>query len=277
MLQMLEVVTERGETLDLPLEDPQEGYVIQDIEGLDPVKATIVSSSFANIDGVQYQSSRREGRTVIIKLDLKPDYISTTVRALRTRLYGYFMPKSNVLMRFTIEGEGVVEIYGRVESFVSPIFVKEPFAHITLLCEDSDFIDPTPVIFNGVTNDTGEESELVYNGSVETGFKLTLTVDRALNSFTMNHRAGDGMFATLDFIHVLQAGDTVEISTVTGDKYAHFTRVSEGTTFEGSILYAVAPHSSWINLFPGINHIRIYAEGLGIPYTIEYTNKIGGL
>lgn len=277
MLTKVEVVTETGLILELPLEDPQEGYLIQDISGLDPVKATIVSSSFAQIDGSQYQASRRENRNIVIKLGLEPDFINTTVRALRTRLYGYFMPKSHVLLRFTIEGEGVVEIRGRVETFVSPLFVKEPDATISILCFDPDFYEPEPLVFAGNTNDTGDELLLNYKGSVDTGFLFEIYVDRPIAGFTINHRAGDDEFGSLEFTTPLQAGDVVQISTVVGNKFAYLTRTTGGVTYEGSILYGVSPHANWISLLPGDNFIRVYVEGLAIPYTIEYTHKYGGL
>jgi hypothetical protein len=35
--------------------------------------------------------------------------------------------------------------------------------------------------------------------------------------------------------------------------------------------------STWINFFPGTNYIRVYADGAAIPFTIEYTTKLGGL
>ena len=73
LLKTLKVTNSRGFTLDLPLEDISGGFIVKGIEGLGPVKATLVSSSFANMDGEQYHSSRRKARNLIVKLGLDPD------------------------------------------------------------------------------------------------------------------------------------------------------------------------------------------------------------
>src|SRR5438128_1459277 len=52
----VQIFSSKGETLTLMLADISQGYTIRSIDGLDPVKANVVSSSFANQDGEQYQS-----------------------------------------------------------------------------------------------------------------------------------------------------------------------------------------------------------------------------
>ncbi len=56
MLIKVEARTSSGALLILPLDDVSSGYVVEEIEGLDPVKATLVSSSFAQADGEQYHT-----------------------------------------------------------------------------------------------------------------------------------------------------------------------------------------------------------------------------
>lgn len=276
MLEKVEVLTEQGVLLTLPLQDISQGYSVQGIDGLDPVKATIVSSTFGQMDGEQYQSARREKRNIIITLGYEPDYVSGTVQDLRKKLYAFFMPKSRVLLRFFQTGEPVVQIYGRVESFDSAKFVKEPTAVISLICFDPDFYTPTPVILSGNTTASTVETTHIYPGSVESGIIFRLFVDREdLTEFTINHRPPDDSLRSLDFATAtpLQIGDVLSISTIPGNKYATLTRGGVDTSF----LFGVSPQSNWINLFPGSNKIRIYAEGVGIPYQIEYTIKYGGL
>ena len=97
MLTAVEAFTPQGENLFLPLQDSSGGYVVQDIDGLDPVNAQIVSSKFARLEGEQYQSSYREKRNILISLGLEPDYgAALSVSQLRSRLYDFFMPKSPV-------------------------------------------------------------------------------------------------------------------------------------------------------------------------------------
>lgn len=274
MLTQVEVSTTQGQTLVLPLEYTDNGYLIREVEGLDPVKAVLVSSSFANQDGEQYQSSRREARNIIIKLGMIMG-AAGSVRDLRARLYSIFMPKSIVRLRFISDevDEPAVDIYGRVESCFAPLFVKEPIATISLMCHQPDFYDPVVVSIPGNTVSNVTEFQVDYSGSIETGFKFSMTLNRNLNEFTIFHRSSDNSLSTLEFSEPLLSGDTITISTVFGEKGAILTREDSNR----SVLYGVTPVSNWINLFPGTNYIRVYAEGAAIPFVIEYNNKVGGL
>lgn len=273
MLTSVEVRTSQGSSLMLNLEDDNSGVTVEKIEGLDPVKATLVSSSFANLDGQQFHSARREARNITMRLGLEPVFISDTVQDLRRRLYGFFMPKSTIFMQFTT-GEGETrEIYGVVESFETPLFTKDPGVDVSIMCFDPDFIDSTLATFSGSTTSANVEVPIDYEGTVETGIVLKLHVDRTLGQFTVYHRPPDGTLRSLDFVASLSAGDEVEISTVVGNKYAHLTRAG----VQSSLLYAVLPQSNWIELQPGDNLFHVYATGVSIPYDVQYYPRYGGL
>lgn len=273
MLNLVEVRSSQGNLLVLSLTDASNGFIVADIEGLDPVKATIVSSSFARVDGTQYQASRREERNIKLKVELEPDYVVDTVRDLRHRLYAYFMPKSVVGLKFYDTNGLIVDISGRVETCQSALFTKEPTMDISIICFDPDFYDPTPVQISGMTTATETETLLEYNGTVDTGITFVLNVDRTLSEFTIYHRPPNDETRTLEFSAPLVAGDVLTISTVSGDKGATLARA--GTT--SSILYGISPQSNWTELMSGDNYIRVYAEGAGVPFEIEYLNKYGGL
>lgn len=273
MLTLVEVYNSQGETLSLPLQDVSGGYVVEDIEGLDPVKAEIVSSPFAQIDGTQYQSSRRENRNIVLTVGIEPDYSTTSVRELRSQLYGFFMPKTYITFRFFIDGVHFVDISGRVESCEAPLFSNSPKVVVSVLCFDPDLVSPDTVLINGSTVASTNEITIPYSGTVETGIVFTLSVDRALTEFTIYSQQPGGDYQSLEFAAILSAGDVVKISTVSRAKGATLTRA--GST--GSILYGVSPGSSWINLRRGDNQFRVLAEGAAIPYTVEYRARYGGL
>lgn len=273
MLTKVEVRNIQGALLSLPLEDMSSGFVLESIDGLDPVKATIVSSSFAQQDGAQYHSSRRETRNIILRLELDPDYVVDSVRDLRKRLYNFFMPKTEVKLRFYMSDGLIVNISGRVESFETPLFTKEPGATVSILCFDPDFIDLTPIGLSGLSTATSTETLVNYTGTVETGLQFVLNVDRPLTQFTFYHRPPDGTLRSLDFAASLVAGDVLTINTVTGAKGAILTRAGSNT----SLLRGISPQSNWVELMSGSNQIRIYAVGAGIPFTITYTTRYGGL
>lgn len=273
MLDKVEVRTDQGTLLTLLLEDISEGFVVEDIPGLDPVKATLVSSGFAQLDGTQHQASRRESRTIQFKLKMEPDYALTTVGQLRSRLMSFFMPKSIVNMRFFHSEFGQVDIQGRVEDFDAPQFVQEPRATITVFCNQSDFVDITPVTFNGNTTSGTSEVTLNYPGSVESGMQFKLMPNRTIGDFTIYLRRADGSVRLLEFVYPMVSGDVLDISTIPRAKGAYLTRASA----QSSVLYGVSPYSDWLQLYPGENLIRVFADGTPVPYSITYTKKYGGL
>lgn len=273
MLTKVEVRTTLGMLLVLPLDDVSNGYVIADIQGLDPVKATLVSSSSAQLDGAQYQASRRETRNILMKIGLEPDYTTTSVRDLRMNLYDFFMPKTEISLRFFDDVDDAWDIVARVESFEAPLFSREPQVDLSLICFDPDFLDLTPVVIEGNTVSDSTETLVEYDGTVETGIVLVLTLDRDLTEFTVYHRTPDDVIKSLDFAAELLDGDVVTINTNVGSKGITLLRSSTLS----SLLYGMSPQSTWIELLKGDNNIRVYAVGAAIPYTITYTTRYGGL
>lgn len=269
----VEARNNNGDLLVLELEDISDGLVVQEIGGLGPVKASVVSSSFAQLDGSDYQNSSRAERQITIKLALEPDYVSTSVYDLRDRLYDFFMTEAEVGLRLYLINDLVVDTTGRVEEFDPDIFTQEPTADITILCFDPDFISTSPVEIEGDTVSDTTETTVNYPGTSPTGFLFTLEVDRTLSAFTIYHRTPGGALYSMDVEASLLAGDIVKISTVNRQKYATLTRSGMTT----SLLNGVSVQSSWFQLVRGANTLRAYATGAAIPYTVEYTPRYGGL
>lgn len=274
MLLAFEARSRRGDLLVFPLEDDSSGFRVAEIQGLGPVKATLVSSSFAGEDGELYQSSRREARNIKIKLELDPDPQNDEVWDLRKRLYRIFMTEARVKLTFVLIDGRRLDIEGVVEDYDSELFTADPEVQLSIMCFKPDFIDPDPVIVPGSTT-SGETGLLIdYEGTVETGIQLVLNVDRTLPEFTIYHTPLEDSIRTLEFNNYpLVAGDTLTISTVPGAKGA--TLLRSGVT--SSVLYGISPQSNWIQLEQGENDIRVYAEGAPIPFEIQYMVKFGGL
>lgn len=273
MLTKIEVRTDRGDLLTLSLEDPSSGFIVADIDGLDPAKATIVSSDFAQLDGTRFQSSRRESRNIKIKIEPDLDYLLSTVQELRKQLYQFFMPKLNVKLRFYLTSGLIVEATGQVESFDWPLFTKDPEGTISIICFDSDLHELEATVISGSTSESMTPTGEFYAGSVQTGFIFELLLNRSESAFTIYQQLPNGHLHTLDFSAPLLSGDVLRISTIPGAKGAWLTRSDS----QSSILYGVLPASEWLSLEPGVNELRFYATGAPIPFTLTYTNKYGGL
>ena len=201
-INMVEVITEKSENLQFYIQDSTNGFVIHDIQGLDPVKAEIVSSSFGSVDGTQHQSSRRGNRNIVLTLGYAPDFITTTVGSLRKILYSKLMPKSSVRLLFHMSDGTVPEILGNIETLESPLFVEKPEATISIICFKSDFIDPVEVELNGFTgiDDPANYLEFEYLGTTNTGVRLILNIDRTITEFTWRHYGSDNIINSINFV-----------------------------------------------------------------------------
>lgn len=275
MLLKVEVITEGGSLLSLPLQDVSGGYIVEEIEGLDPVKTTVSTSSFATLDGTQYQASRREARNIVMKLGYEPNYaIGESVQTLRSRLYGFLMPKSFVKLRFYISTGLTVDIDGMVESFETSLFSKEPQVSISIICFDSDFYDPTPITVDLTATPPGSgiTETINYAGTIETGVLVSFKTNRALNGFTVFHYDPKGASEALLYVGPLVAGNVVNINTNPGKKSALLVG-------GGSVLHRLGPDTAWFRLHRGINQFSALVTSLGtnVPYSVTYINKYGGL
>lgn len=276
MLTMVKARNSRNEELELPFQDISGGFAIEDIDGLDPVKATIVTSPFAQVDGSQFQASRREARNLVLTLSFEPDYVVGSVEELRDQLYNYFMTETKINLTFVRDGKPDVTIDGVVESFDAPRFLQQLKATISILCVKPDFLELTNSTFSESTTSTTDEDPLVYPGSVETGVIFKLNVNRTVDhddAITISFKDPAGSTKNLVFAYDLLSGDVLTISTVEGSKYAFVTRSGSDI----NVLNAIDPASPWVNLFKGTNQIRVSVAGAAIPFTIEYPVKYGGL
>jgi len=273
MLNEVQATSAQGSLLSLPLGEVSNGIFIKDIEGLDPVKATIVSSSVPGETGEVYLASKREARDIKFTLGLNPDFVSEEPRDVRARLYQFFMPRTFVDLKFIDSNASAVDISGMIESFEAPLFVQEPEAVLVVRCFSSDFVDQDIVNINGNTVSNTLDTTIEYTGTVETGFEFYLLVDRDIDEFSIYNTMPNGQFRQFDFAYQLHNGDQVNIISIPGQKKVQLVRA--GAT--SSILWAKSPQSSWIDLYPGTNLFRVYAEGAPIDYLMYYNNRYGGL
>lgn len=273
MLSRLDVEDLQGNTLSLPLRPTTPGYLITEIDGLDPVKSDVVSASFAQLDGEEYQAARRTKRNITMRIRLEPYFGGKTVEELRAQLYAYFMPKTWCNLKFYIDGDLKYTIKGMTETCETALFSQDPEMAISILCFDPDFLGIDDVVISSNTVANSTETFITALGSVESGYIFQLNVNRSISGFTLYNRRPDNSLSIMTVNQTLDNGDVVKISTIDKDKYARLIR--GGVT--SSILYAVDQYSKWSPLYPGSNYFRALVSGAGIPYTITYRPKYGGL
>lgn len=273
MLTQVDITTRRGTTLSLEMEENDSGYQIENIEGLNPVKATLVSKSFVGLHGEQYQSFKRDARNIVFSFDLEPDFVNDTFTTLRENLYSYFLPGSQIKLRFYKSTGLYVDIEGVVEDHSSPMFEQDPKVKISVMCFLPDLIDPRMVKIPGGSVSDNTLTLIDYPGTVETGMVLTLNVNRSLPEFTIYNTGEDGVLSQMDFNEALIAGDELVVSSLVGAKGITLTRAGVSS----SLLRGKPVQSAWIQFFEGINQFRVYAPGDPVPYELEYLVRYGGI
>ena len=262
--------------MQVALADPSDGYLIKDISGLEPGKATMVSTTFANAPGAQYQTSRREVRNIVFTVGLRSQ-AGLSVDALRAKLYSYFMPQSAITLTFYTTNLEPVKIDGIVESFEYTRFTKDPQATISVLCYDPDFLALSSVSSPSTVGATG--TTINYIGTVNTGLEVKLnlaTTTGVATTVTLTNTRSDGV-QKLNFIHYASlptgAGSYLLIDT---NRFKKAVTMQNKSVVSSALAY-VQPFSDWVQLKPGANKLAttFARSGTGVTYT--YTNRYGGI
>lgn len=272
MIERIELVNIGEEVLVLSLRDDGSGYSVEDVKGLDPVRANLITSDLATVDGVQDQASSLDPRNIILTIGME-NTVENTVKELRHQLYGFFMPKSPITIRFVDDDDTIVQITGRIETFVAPLFAKEPTATITVLCFDPAFYSPASYTMPAYTTSGIDETNIPYGGTLESGFKFKIELDRPVSELTIYQKDSSGFIRSMEIVYPFQTNDILDVSTVPNEKAITVTR--DG--IRNSILYSLASGHAWGALQQGGNTIRVSVTGEPIQYTITYYEKFGGL
>lgn len=273
MLKSFSVETASGLIQNFPYGDTSNGYQIRDMDGLGPVRANIVSTSFANSDGEQYQASRREKRNILLTIGLVPDYTDHTVSSLRNDLYLYFMPKTEVTLTFTRDDGVDVFITGQVETCDVSIFTKDPVATISIICFKPDFLSVENTV-NLLSKTTTDLDRITYDGTVSSGLVMSFTATKNMVGFIARVQASGEVPKVFTYDGTILIGDVITLSTVPGNKYINRMRGSEIE----SILAGVSPFSDWLTFYPGENRFGLQIVGVSPEsYTLGFSTRFGGL
>lgn len=253
------------------------GITVRDIEGLDPVAATLATSSLAQLDGAQAQNARRDTRNILIKLGLEPDWASQSVGSLRSQLYDYLMTKANVNLGFYMDTELFATSAGQVESFDCPLFVQDPEADISIICYDPDFFG-FPVEIDGATRTDQVPTVIDYPGTSDAGviFTILLANGQSMNEVSIYNTTPSNVVQQMTIEGTFVPGDNLIVNTIPGQRGV--TLVRAGLPI--SMLTGLTS-SQWLTLQRGTNFFRAIGSavtsGDPIPYIMTYTPKYGGL
>lgn len=137
MIKSVTITNYVGESVKIVLteDDPEHGFLVESIDGLGPVKASINTVDFALTDGGKYNSARAEQRNIVFHFWFT---FAQTIEDTRQRTYKYFPLKKKVRMTFETDNR-TLYTEGYVESNEPEIFEEMEGCEISVICPDSYF------------------------------------------------------------------------------------------------------------------------------------------
>lgn len=255
---------------------------IRNIDGLDPVKASVNTSPYGSVDGASYVGSSVPARNIVLTIHPNPDWDNWTFEELRRLVYQYFMPKQATRLVFESDDIDPVEISGFVEGCENNIFSKDPEILVSIICPDPYFTTLEPIILTGQTIDFGEVGSIVqYEGNIETGFKLKITHAADPAPTLLSVQTGALSIPGTSYINIEATVDDTkyfEMSSVQMKKYAQNVNVSGGAITNLLSKISVAQGSMWPTLKPGENEISVITHSAAAQdWELSYYARYGGL
>lgn len=260
---------------------------VLNIEGLDPVQASINGLDSGSDDGVDLTSPSVGSRNIVITLYPNPDYNSWTFRSIRKALYKYFTPKSFVHLVFTNDEVGEVYIDGIVESVSGNPFTKNPEFVTSIICPKPYFVSTeTKTVEHEVSApDTWEDNNtrevIEIDGNIEIGFKLRITEGFNSDIIIQVGRSLDPNVPPEQTfrLHLDSTGKLIEVNSVKGQR--SIRSIDPDTGVYSNIMGSLLSSSVWPTLLPGTNVIAVTsADNIslgGATWKIDYIEKYGAI
>lgn len=253
---------------------------IRDIDGIGPVKASILTTPFASGKGEFYQGSTVGKRNILLTLGLNPEWGDQTMASLRQMLYRYLLPEAWCKLRFFNDQLPVVDIEGFVESFDPNMFSQDPEIQVSVICPKPDFIEPDASIYYGVVDDGTIEFEFEYVGNVPAGFELRIVNSADNMSYTgplhisMKQDPNPAEVFAVDPV-LIDATQYFKLSTVPSAKRVE--KISNVDGISTNLLWYVSDEAVWPEIKPGTNVFSVAADEDGQAWTLGFFNRFGGL
>ncbi len=296
MIQAISIVNHLGESLRLPLFEPEEsGFIITSIEGLGPVKANINFTELATSDGAVDNSARLESRNIVLNLKFLED---PTIEDTRLKSYKYFPVKRNVTLYVETDNRFCMTT-GRIESNDPAIFDEQEGCQVSILCpypyfyaadeegnQEMVFYGTEPLFEFPFSNESLEEPLLEfgnivmmtegtihYDGDADVGINISIHAIGPVEGLKI-YNSGTREIMSISHEKLvallgdgIKAGDVIKISTIQGQKGISLIR--GGAPF--NILNALEKPIGWFKLTKGDNTFAYVADvGLeNLQFTIE--------
>jgi phage-related protein len=249
---------------------------IRNIDGLEPVKASVNTSLFGSVDGAAYTGASVPSRNIVLTIHPNPDWHAWKYEDLRKLIYSYFMSKRPVRLVFYSDDNPPVEILGIVESVDNSIFSKDQEFNVSVICPDPYFTSVDPIVITGQSIRSGDAPATVtYNGSVETGFRVKVSFSSGAAPTTIGIQVGDPKVSYFNLTATVSSSLYVDMSSVAMQKYIQ--NVSIGSGVITNLLSKMQEGSKWPVFQPGDNHFSVITDQGVQDWELSFYERFGGL
>jgi hypothetical protein len=268
-------------TLPLSVDGSAETDLIQvrNINGLDPVKASVNTSPFGSVDGASYVGSSVLSRNIVLTLHPNPNWDDWSYEGLRRLIYSYFMPKRPTRLVFYSDDMIPVEIAGIVESVDVNMFSKDPELLVSIVCPDPYFTALDPVVLTGQTGLPGlaPVSIVDYNGSIETGMRVKVTKSSSAVPTNIGIQIGDPKLIYFAVLATVNANMYFETSSLAMQKYVQNVNIGTGIITNLLSKVHIQEGSLWPTFQPGENEFSVITDIGAHDWELTYFERFGGL
>jgi hypothetical protein len=252
---------------------------IRNIEGLNPVKATVNTIPYGSVDGAAHVGSGVPTRNILLTVGLNPDWHTWTYESLRAILYAYFMPKNSVLLVFYSDNLIPVQIEGIVEDVMVNPFSKDPELIISIICPDPYFTAVEPEIIMGETclPDEVITETIDYNGNVEAGIYIEVKWITNPGATKVGVQIGDPALTYFDVVAQVNSTKYFRMSSLFTRKFIENITFDEGIITSLLNKVTVKEGSAWPTLQPGENNFCVITDAGMQEWELTYYERFGGL
>lgn len=256
----------------IDLRDPNSEYILQNINGLGPIKADVTSVDLVSESGSRVLGSRIGSRNIVFSLAFNPNWSSgSSVTELRRNLYSVFTPEFEVDFLIRDDVLGLMETEAIIETHDPDIFTRDPSVQISLLCHKPSF----RLSGGGLTtHEPGryDRFSMTYEGTHTVGFAMEATISTNMTDTPLifaKPMMGGYVSVTSDW----QVGDILRIQTMPGMK---MVRRHRGGDFI-PLLSRMGANMTDLKLLPGNNTFTFNRDSDISHLKIMYTQEYGGL
>lgn len=282
MINKITVKNHRNEKMEIDLRRPNRtGFLIYDITGVGPGKATINTAEYSINDGGIHKLSKLGPRNIVLYVKFM---FTPTIEAVRQKSYQYFPIKREIKLTFETDNR-IAEITGYVEANEPVMFGKDAHTQISIICPDpyfyskgvqvTDFHVADPLFEFEYSNEgvdipvtefgdilTNAERSMWYSGDAEVGAKFFIVATGPATNISILNAYKDERLV-IDSAKLVELtgsdiikGDQIIINTVKGSKSIRLLRDGIYT----NILNCLGRDTSWFQLSEGDNVFTFLAD-----------------